>query len=122
VRGEAGAGGRAVSLFPGEQVRDRLVANHVREGRVYEGFLFVTTQRLAFAPWPAAEKRGARPFVIPYTEVSGVDVAPRGTGWRDGSRRHRLQVTRSSGDAELFVVTRPEKAVDLIERARCGAP
>ena len=74
------------------------------------------------ACWESAGAHGGRIGHYSVTEVFGVDVAPRGTNWRDGSRRHPLRVTRASGDAELLVVGRPEKAVDLIERARHGVP
>lgn len=120
VDGEAAAGGPAVSLLAGERVSARLVTNHIRDGRSFEGYLYVTTQRLVYIPWPAAEARGATPFSIPLAEVSGADVAPRGTNWRDGSWRQRLRVTISSGDAELFVVWRAQRAADLIEQARQG--
>lgn len=92
----------------------------IRNGSAYKGYLYVTTQRLAHVPWPAAETRGAMPFSIPLAEVSGADVAPRGTNWRDGSWRKRLRVTRSSGDTELFVVWHARKTADLIEQARHG--
>ncbi|HEX8009308.1 MAG TPA: hypothetical protein VF482_23100 [Trebonia sp.] len=62
----------------------------------------------------------AKPFAVPLTEVSGADVAPRGTNFRDGSWRRRLRVTKSSGDVELFVVWRAQKAAGLIERVRQG--
>jgi hypothetical protein len=122
VGGEATAGERAVSLLPDEQVSARLQTNHIRDGRPFDGYLYVTTQRLVFVPWPAGEARGATPFGIPLAEVSGADVAPRGANWRDGSWRRRLRVTRSSGDAELFVVWRARKAAELIERVRQGRP
>ena len=117
---EATEGERPVSLLPGEQMSARLLCNHVRDGRAYDGYLYVTTQRLVYVPWPAGEVRGAKPFAIPLTEVSGTDVAPRGTNFRDGSWRRRLRVTRSSGDVELFVVWRAQKAAELIERVRQG--
>jgi hypothetical protein len=43
VDGEAAAGGAAVPLA-GERVWARLVANHIRDGRPFEGYLFVTAQ------------------------------------------------------------------------------
>jgi hypothetical protein len=122
VDGEAAAGGRTVSLLPDERVSARLLTNHVRDGRTFDGYLYVTTQRLVFVPWPAGEVRGATLFDIPLAEVSGADVAPRGRKWRDGSLRRRLRVTRSSGDAELFVVWHAQKAAELIERVRQGRP
>jgi hypothetical protein len=122
VDGKATAGGAAVSLLAGERVSARLVANHIGDGRPFEGYLFVTTQRLVHVPWPAAEARGAAPLSIPLAEVAGADVAPRGTNWRDGSWRRRLRVTRSSGDVELFVVWHARKAAELIARACQGHP
>ena len=65
-------------------------------------------------------RRGAVPFDIPLTDVRGADVAPRGANWRDGSRRQRLRVTKTSGDCELFVVWRPDKAAELVERVLHG--
>jgi len=120
VDGEVASGEATVSLLAGEQVSARLTANHIWNGRAFEGYLFITTQRLVHVPWLAAQTRGAAPFSIPLAEIAGVDVAPRGTNWRDGSWSRRLRVTRSSGDAELFVVWRARKAAELIARARRG--
>jgi hypothetical protein len=92
------------------------------DGRGYEGHLYVTTQRIIHRPWPAAMARGARAFAIPLAEVTAADVAPRGTGWRDGSVRRRLRITTKSGYTELFVVWRPGKSAELIERMRKAAP
>jgi hypothetical protein len=36
----------------------RLVANRIRDGRSFEGYLFVTAQRRVHRPWPTAEARG----------------------------------------------------------------
>ena len=116
------AGGAAVSLPAGERVSARLMANYIRDGRSFDGYLFVTTQRLLHLPLPAAKARGAAPFSIPLADVVGADVAPRGTNWRDGSWRRRLRVTTSSGNAELFVVWRAQKAAELIARACQGHP
>ena len=120
VKDEPAAGASRILLEAGERVAARYLTNHIRNGRPYDGCLYVTTQRLAYVPWPAAGTRGATPFSIPLAEVSGADVAPRGTNWRDGSWRRRLRVTRSSGDAELFVVWHARKTADLIEQARQG--
>jgi hypothetical protein len=122
VPGKEDSGRGPISLLHDERVCGRLLVNHIRDGRPFDGYLYVTTQRLVFLPWAAAEVRGARPFYIPLAEVSGADVAPRGKNWRDGSLRRRLRVTRLSGDTDLFVVWHPQKAVDLIERARQPAP
>ncbi|HEV3380319.1 MAG TPA: hypothetical protein VG142_05005 [Trebonia sp.] len=120
VDNEPAEGERAIPLLSGERVMERLLCNHVRAGRAYDGYLYVTTQRLAYVPWPAGEVRGAKPFSIPLAEVSGADVAPRGANFRDGSWRRRLRVTKSSGEVELFVVWRAQKAAELIERVRQG--
>lgn len=109
-----------VSLPASERICDRLTVNHVRDGRVFDGYLYVTTGRLVFVPWEAAVRRGAVPFDILLTDVRGADVAPRGASWRDGSRRQRLRVTKTSGDCELFVVWRPEKAAGLVEHVLHG--
>lgn len=110
--------GQNVSLLPGEQKRERIVANHVQDGRAYEGNLHITSQRLIFAPWPASRARGGGPATVRLSEISEVDVAPRGSNRLDGSLRRRLRVTKSSGEIELFVVWRPQKAVDLINECR----
>ena len=39
---------RAVSLRPGERISARLLCNHIRNGRTYDGDLDVTTQRLVY--------------------------------------------------------------------------
>lgn len=93
-------------------------SNHIRNGRPYDGYLYVTTQRLVYIPWPAGEVRGAVPFDIPLADVAQAEMAPRGTNWRDGSWRRRLRITKSSGDRELFVVWKVRRAVELIEQAR----
>jgi hypothetical protein len=118
MAGQEVAGGQRISLLPGERVVTRLVANHIHNGRGYERYLYVTSRRLVHVPWAASETRGARPFGIALAEVTRVDAAPRGTKWRDGSLRRRLRVTGASGEAELFVVWRVGKAIQLIERAR----
>lgn len=118
---ESADGKSAVSLLPDERVLSRLVCNHIRDSRSYEGYLYVTSRRLVYVPWQAAEARGAAWFAISLADVSGADVAPRGSNWRDGSWRRRLRITRSLGDAELFVVWRVRKAAQLIEWARSSA-
>jgi hypothetical protein len=107
-------------LLPGERVVARLLANYVpAAGRPgYEGHLYVTSQRLLHVPLPASKGRGATPFAIPLAGVAGVDAAPRGTNWRDGSWRRRLRITMTAGDALLFVVWRVGKSVELVERLR----
>lgn len=111
-------GEQSVSMLPGERVSARLVANHIRDGRAFEGYLYVTSLRLVHVPWSASVYRGAWTFDIPLAEVAGADMCPRGSNWRDGSWRRRLRITRSSGDTELFVVWRVRHAVELVERAR----
>lgn len=110
-----------ISLLPGERVTARLTANNVYNGRGYEGYLYLTTQRIIHRPWPAAVTRGAKPFALPLAEVTGADAAPRGTSWRDGSLRRRLRITMKSGDTELFVVWRAGKSAELVERMRKAA-
>lgn len=113
------AGLEGIPLRPGERIRARLTANHVRPGRAgYEGYLYLTTLRLIHRPWPAAESRGAAPFYILWPDVARADAAPRGGRWRDGSIRRRLRITLTSGEAELFVVWRVSKSVELAERVR----
>lgn len=109
---------QATPLLPGEQVLVRLLSNHVSGGRAFDGYLYVTSKRLVFMPWQAAVARGSVPFTMSLSDVSGADVAPRGTNWRDGSWRRRLRVATSSGASELFVVWRPQRAVEIIEQAR----
>lgn len=111
-------GRSGVSLLPRERVVAKLMANHIRDGNGYEGYLYVTSKRLVHIPWPAARARGAVSSAIPLTEVTGADTAPRGTNWRDGSWRRRLRIATSSGDAEFFVVWRVRHAIGLVERAR----
>jgi hypothetical protein len=124
VSEDASTGLRATFLRPGERVRERLVANHFRDRRPYDGYLYVTTERLVWVPWPLAQKQGAVSFDIPLPEVRVADVAERGSTWRerwhDKSLRDRLQITRLSGQAELFVVWHPQKAADLVEQVRRG--
>lgn len=110
--------GQTVSLLPGEQVRERIGANRLQDGRVYEGHLHITNQRLVFLPTPPSRARGLGPATVPFAEIAQVDVAPRGSKYLDGSVRHRLRVTKSSGEIEMFVVWRPNKAADLINQCR----
>jgi hypothetical protein len=114
----ADMGKPGVSLLLGERVSARLVGNHIRDGRAYEGYLYVTSQRLVHVPWSAAQARGAVQFDIPLTDVAQADAAPRGTNWRDGSWRRRLRITRLSGGTELFVVWRVRHAIGIVDRAR----
>jgi hypothetical protein len=122
VDGDATEAARAVPSVRGERLLSRCTANHIRDGRAYEGYLYVTTVGLIFAPWSASAARGAVPFDLPLDEVAGADVAPRGSNWRDGSWRRRLRVTRTSGVAELFVVWQAPKVAALIEQALRGLP
>jgi hypothetical protein len=110
-----------ISLLPGERVTARLTANSIYDGRGFEGYLYLTSQRIIHRPWRAALTRGAKAFALPLAEVAGADVAPRGTHWRDGSLRRRLRVTMKSGHTELFVVWRAGKAAELVERMRKAA-
>jgi hypothetical protein len=110
--------GPGISLLPRERISARLVGNHIHDGKSYEGYLYVTSQRLVHVPWTAARSRGAVPLAIPLAEVAGADAAPRGSNWRDGSFRRRLRITTSSGGTELFVVWRVGRAIGLVERAR----
>src|ERR1019366_1006586 len=91
----ADMGRPGVSLLPHERVAARLTGNHIRDGKAYEGYLYVTSKRLVYVPWSAAQFRGAVPFDISLAEVTGADTAPGGTNWRDGSWRRRLRVTKS---------------------------
>jgi hypothetical protein len=124
VRDDAATGEPVMSLRPGERVCRRLLANHLRDRRPYDGYLYVTTDRLVWEPWPLAQSQGAVPFDIPLPEVRLADVAERGSTWRerwhDKSLRNRLRITRLSGDAELFVVWHPQEAADLVEEVRRG--
>jgi hypothetical protein len=124
VSEDAAPGERVTFLRPGERVCERLLANHVRDRRPYDGYLYVTTERLVWMPWPLAQKQGAVPFDIPRPEVRMADVAERGSTWRerwhDKSLRDRLRITRLSGEAELFVVWHPHKAADLVEQVSHG--
>ena len=119
---DAVTGEPVMSLRPGERVCERLVANHMRDRRPYDGYLYVTTDRLVWQPWPVAQKQGAVSFDIPLPEVRVADVAERGSTWRerwhDKSLRDRLRITRLSGESELFVVWHPHKAAELVEQAR----
>lgn len=113
------AGLEGIPLLPDERIRARLTANHVIPGRTgYEGYLYLTTLRLIHRPWPAAESRGAVPFYILWSDVARADAAPRGGRWRDGAIRRRLRITLTSGEAELFIVWRVSKSVELAERVR----
>jgi hypothetical protein len=116
----ADIGRSGVSLLPHERIAARLTGNHIRDGKAYEGYLYVTSERLVHVPWSAAQARGAVPFAIPLTDVAQADTAPRGTNWRDGSWRRRLRITTSSGGAELFVVWRVRHAIGIVDRARQG--
>jgi hypothetical protein len=124
VSEDAATGEHMTFLRPGERVCERLVANHVRDRRPYDGYLYVTTERLVWVPWPLAQSQGAVSFDIALPEVRVADVAERGSTWRerwhDKSLRDRLRITRLSGEAELFVVWHPHKAADLVEQARQG--
>jgi hypothetical protein len=118
---DSGVPGERLYSLPGEHLVGKIAANHILDGRGYEGYLYVTSVSLIHIPLPASESRGAKAFAIDLSEVTGVDAAPRGTRWRDGSLRRRLRVTTASGDPELFVVWRVGSAVELIERARRSA-
>lgn len=84
VSEDAATGGRRMAfLRPGERFCERLVANHVRDRRPYDGYLYLTTERLVWVPWPLAQAQGAVSFDIPLPEVRVADVAERGSTWRE---------------------------------------
>jgi len=69
---DAAAGEPVMSPRPGERVCDRLVANHMRDRRPYDGYLYVTTDRLVWQPWPLAQKQGVnRPGVSGGSGLAG---------------------------------------------------
>jgi hypothetical protein len=103
-------------LHEGEHVLARFVANHIEGGRPIEGRLYLTSQRLMFAPRGAGVVRGGKSSSIPWSAVAKSDVAER--GWGEVSTRRRLRVTRVSGEVELYVVWRPVKAARLVDAAR----
>lgn len=79
VAGVKVPGERSVSLLSGERVSATWTANRIRDGRAYEGYLYVTSQRLVHVPWPASAFRGAEPFGMPLAEVAGADMSSRGS-------------------------------------------
>lgn len=62
-------GRSGVSLLPRERVVARLMANHIRDDTYYEGYLYVTSQRLVHIPWSAARARD--PLTPGHGSVSG---------------------------------------------------
>jgi hypothetical protein len=88
---EEATGERTPLLRPGESVCERLVANHVRDRRPYDGYLYVTTERLVWVPWPLAQTQGALSFDIPLPEVRVADVAERGSTGASGGMTSRCE-------------------------------
>ena len=80
----------------------------------------VTSLRLVFVPVAASQANGGARWEVPLAEVTGADVAQRGWSAGNGSWRRRLRVRTMPGDVEYFVVWRPGKAADLVERALGG--
>jgi hypothetical protein len=111
------AGSDAVQR-PGETLYARFLANRVHDGRAFGGHVTVTSGRLIFEPVGASQANGSARCELPLAEVTGADVAPRGWSVRTGAWRRRLRVHTMAGDVELFVVWRPHKAADLVDRAR----
>ncbi len=116
----AGDGGEsAITLRSDEQVHAKLQANHI-VGRVgFEGNIYLTSERLVFVPWPASRSRGGVSFEFALADISAADVAPRGSRYSEW--RRRLRIRRSSGEVDLFVVWRPEKAAELVQESIRGA-
>jgi hypothetical protein len=83
-----------------------------------EGYLYMTSYRLMFVPWPASVAHGGVSSSIPWSDFAAAGVSKRGSDDQGRSHRSRLRVTRASGQAELYVVWRPAKAVTMIEEAR----
>lgn len=102
------------TMLTGEQLVRRFLVNHVQHGRAYGGYLYVTSERLWFAPDLLPQERGAEPTGIALAEIANADVAPRGWGLRDAALRHRLRVNLSSGVVHYFVVSRPKDVADLV--------
>lgn len=105
---------------PGERMLAKMVANHIQGGRPVDGRLYLTSLRLMFVPDQAGVARGGVSSSIPWSDFAGAGISERGSDDPGPSVRRRLRVTKMSGQAELYVVWRPVKAVKMIEEARRG--
>jgi len=114
--------GAGLRLRPGEYEGGRFFANHVQGGRGqgYGGRLFITSERLVFIPMAGSRSNGACGAEFDLRNVVAAEVAPRGAGPGIGSLRRRLRLRMVSGDVEYFVVWRPRKLADFVDRLLHG--
>jgi hypothetical protein len=109
-----------VELRDSESLIFRCRANRSVGRRALGGHLYLTNQRLVFEPRLIDRLLSREGLLeVPLTRVAAADVAPRGAGLFDGSRRRRLRVREIDESEELFVVSRPDDlAAEITQAAR----
>jgi hypothetical protein len=108
-----------VPLKDGESVVWSRRANHSVGWRAVGGKLYLTDRRLLFRPNGFERSLFfGKEWSAPLAEVSGFSVQPRSGGNPfDGRMRSRLRVALRQGEAQLFVVAKPDDAARELSEA-----
>jgi hypothetical protein len=106
------------TLRAGERLVGKYPTNHVQGGLGRGGHLLLTSERLVFAPASGSAARGAKHWQVDLQGIFTADVAPRGSNLLDGSLRHRLRLTDTSGHTDYFLVWHPGKVAGAVNSLR----
>jgi hypothetical protein len=108
-------------LLPGEEASWRCVAQHQAPDGVWvaAGDLYVTQQRLLWQPPRWARRKRRATLSYPLSECTWFgrgDMRPMGHSW-GAQVWKRMRLELATGEAVVFTVRRPRKAVEIISRA-----
>lgn len=100
-----------IDLFDGEEIVLSYPTNHSQGKRAVGGKLFVTNQRIAFAPNRFDATRGGLAFDIPLSRVTLISIDPphmRVVEIFSGALRTRLAIHAGIDQVHFFVVSQPD--------------
>lgn len=101
----------------------RIPANHTEGGTARGGWIWLTDQRLLFAPHALDAGLGAARVEIPLAQIASVGKEPAGCGpgaWFSGGLRARLRLETADGTRHLFVVNGLDTVIARIEQQLKG--
>ena len=106
-----------IELLDGEEIVLSYPSNHSQGKRAVGGKLFVTNQRIAFAPNRFDANLGGLAFDIPLSMVTSITTDPpriRLVEIFSGALRTRLAIHGGIDQVNFFVVSHPEIVVNQI--------
>lgn len=103
---------------PGERMLWSARANRTQGARAVGGVLFLTSERLLFAPHLLDAALGGKPCAIELASVVAVDKHRKGANPLGGGMRDRLRVTSADGSEEMFVVNRLDAVIERLREAQ----